>query len=135
MKIFHLIFNKEADGDWSIDFPGYPFSHHNLMMVAGADRLCAYVAQMEGHPRKAVVDITLDDNRIEGREPVVTMDRYQKGYGASYHCHDANGVIPVLDLEDRRFEIPTAWLCPVTLLVLFRYPRRINLYIPEDETK
>ena len=77
----------------------------------------------------------LDDNRIEGREPVVTMDRYQKGYGASYNCHDANGVIPVVDLEGRLFEIPTAWLCPVTLLVLFRYPKRINLYIPENETK
>ena len=70
MKIFHLTFNKEADGDWYIDFPGYPFAHHNLMMVAGADRLCAYVAQMEGHPKKAIVEVTLDDKRIEGKEPL-----------------------------------------------------------------
>lgn len=133
MKIFHLTFNKEADGDWYIDFPGYPFAHHNLMMVAGADRLCAYVAQMEGHPKKAVVDVTLDDKRIEGREPVITMDRYEMGYGASYRCNDANGVTPVVELDGRLFEIPTAWLCPVTLLVLFRYPKRINLYIPQNE--
>ena len=132
MKVFHLKFNKEADGDWYIEFPGYPFAHHNLMMVAGADRLCDYIAQMEGHPKRAVVDVTINDNQIDGREPVITMDRYEMGYGASYHCHDANGVTPVVDLEGRLFEIPTAWLCPVTLLVLFQYPKRINLYIPEN---
>ena len=135
MKIFHLTFNKEADGDWYIDFPAYPLAHHNLMMVAGADRLCDYVAQVEGHPHKAVVDVTLDDHRIEGKDPVITMDRYEKGYGARYNCLDAAGLTPVVELDGRLFEIPTAWLCPVTLLVLFRYPKRINLHIPENETK
>ena len=90
-KVFHLRFNKEADGDWYIDFPGYPFAHHNLMMVAGANQLCAYVAEKEGHPCRAVVD-------WEGRE----------------------------------VEVDQAWLCPVTLLVLFQYPKKINLYIPEN---
>lgn len=132
MKVFHLTFNKEADGDWYIDFPGYPFDHHNLMMVAGADQLCAYIARMEGHPEKAVVDVTLDDRRIEGREPVITMERYKKGYGANYNCKDANGQVPVVELEGRDLEVPTAWICPVTLLVLFRYPKRINIYLPAD---
>ena len=63
------------------------------------------------------------------------MDRYEKGYGARYNCLDADGLIPVVELDGQLFEIPTAWLCPVTLLVLFRYPQRINLYIPEGETK
>ena len=130
MKVFHLTFNKEADGAWYIEFPGYPFEHHNLMMVAGADLLCEYVAKMEGHPGKAVVDVTLGGNRIEGRAPVITMDRYKKGYGANYNCSDANRQVPVLELEDGGFEIPTAWICPVTLLVLFRYPKRINIYLP-----
>ena len=66
-RVFHLIFNKEADGDWYIDFPGYPFSHHNLMMVAGADLLCAYVAEKEGHPNRAVVDVTINDHLLDGR--------------------------------------------------------------------
>ena len=130
MKTFHLTFNKEADGDWYIEFPGYPFSHHNLMMVAGADLLCAYIAQKEGHPGKAVVDVTVNDHRIKGKEPVVTMERYKKGYGANYRCQDAVGRTPVVELDGREFEIPTAWLCPVTLLVLFQYPKRINLYLP-----
>ena len=131
MKIFHLTFNKEADGDWYIEFPGYPFAHHNLMMVAGADHLCAYVAKREGHPTKAVVDVTLDDNRIAGRTPIITMERFEKGYGARYRCYDEEGVTPVIEWNGRELDIPTAWLCPVTLLVLFRYPKRINLYLPD----
>jgi hypothetical protein len=129
MKIFHLTFNKEADGDWYIEFPGYPFAHHNLMMVAGADHLCAYVAKREGHPTKAVVDVTLDDNRIAGRTPIITMERFEKGYGARYRCYDEEGETPVIEWNGRELDIPTAWLCPVTLLVLFRYPKRINLYL------
>ena len=58
MKIFHLTFNKEADGDWYIDFPGYPFAHHNLMTVAGAARLRAHVALTEGHPNTAGANVT-----------------------------------------------------------------------------
>ena len=134
MRVFHLTFNQESDGEWYIEFPGYPFSHHNLMMVAGADHLCAYVARMEGHPRKAVVDVTVNDQLMEGKEPVVTMDRFKMGYGADYNCKDAEGRTPVVELDGRKLEIPTAWLCPVTLLVLFQYPSRINLYIPEGET-
>ena len=59
MKVFHLKFNKEADAHWYIDLPHYPFAHHNLMMVAGADRLCQYGADKEGHPDYALVDVTL----------------------------------------------------------------------------
>ena len=58
MSTYHLNFNKEQDGCWYIEFPNYPFSHHNLMMVAGADSLCEYVAGLEGHPGRAEVDVT-----------------------------------------------------------------------------
>ena len=81
-RVFHLKFNKEADGDWYIDFPGYPFAHHNLMMVAGANQLCAYVAEKEGHPRRAVVDVTINDHLLDGRVPDITMERFDMGYGA-----------------------------------------------------
>ena len=66
MKVFHLKFNKGSDGCWYIDFPGYPFDHHNLMMVAGANLLCQYVAGKEGHPDYAVVDVTTGDHLIGG---------------------------------------------------------------------
>lgn len=132
MKIFQLTFNKEADGDWYIDFPGYPFAHHNLMMVAGADQLCAFVAEKEGHPTRAVVDVTINGHLLNGREPDIRMERTKKGYGATYRNYLPSGLHPIVSLNGRDVEIDQAWLCPVTLLVLFQYPEKINLYIPEN---
>ena len=130
-KTFHLKFNKEADGAWYIEFPGYPFAHHNLMMVAGADMLCEYVAQKEGHPNQAVVDVTINNRLLGDRTPDIVMERFRKGYGANYRNYLPTRVHPIAVVDGRRIEIETAWLCPVTLLVLFQYPEKINLYIPE----
>ena len=132
-KVFHLKFNKESDGDWYIEFPGYPFAHHNLMMVAGANQLCAYVAEAQGHPDRAIVDVTLGDNLLDGMMPDIVMDRFKKGYGASYrNSVPQTGEPPLVWWNGRDVEVTEAWLCPVTLLVLFQYPRRINIYICED---
>ena len=32
-------FNKEKNGCWYVDFPHWPFSHDNLAMVSGADKM------------------------------------------------------------------------------------------------
>ncbi len=130
MRTFHLTFNLEDDGCWYIDFPGYPFAHHNLMMVAGADKLCQYIAEKEGHPGKAVVDVTTGNHLLQNRIPDVTMERYEKGYGATYHNYTPDGTAPEVDWFGCPFEVTDAWICPVTLLVLHRYPKRINIYIP-----
>lgn len=29
---------------WYVDFPDWPFAHHNLAMVGDADKLCSYLA-------------------------------------------------------------------------------------------
>ena len=129
MRVFHLQFNKEADGLWYIDFPGYPFDHHNLMMVAGADLLCEYVARKEGHPGCALVDVTLGDNKLDGKDPEIIMTRYEMGYGAHYDVTDSLGKAPIVDIEGHIQEIRKAWICPVTLLVLFSYPKQINHYL------
>ena len=128
MKVFHLKFNKEADGNWYIDFPGYPFSHHNLMMVAGANHLCRYAAEKEGHPDFALVDVTIGDALIDGKTPDIVMTRFDKGYGASYHNTTPDGLPPLIHGEERDKEVSEAWICPVTLLVLGRYPKQINIY-------
>lgn len=132
MKVFHLKFNKEADGDWYIDFPGYPFAHHNLMMVAGADKLCQYAAEREGHPLCALVDVTTDDKRIDNREPDIEMTRVKKGYGATYHNRLPDGLPPFVQENGSLLLIPEAWICPVTLLVLGRYPKKINIYLRNE---
>lgn len=129
MKVFHLKFTKEADGDWYIDFPGYPFAHHNLMMVAGANLLCEHVAVREGHPDLAVIDVTLDGDRLDGRQPDIIMTRKDQGYGATYTNALASGLVPAVQRGDHELTIDEAWICPVTLLVLFRYPKNINIYL------
>ena len=135
MKTYHLAFNLESDGAWYIEFPGYPFAHHNLMMVAGADRLCQYIAEKEGHPGRAVVDVTTGSKFLQMRMPDVTMERFNKGYGASYHNVTPDGSAPRVVRNNKEVEIKDAWICPVTLLVLHRYPERINIYIPQNELK
>ena len=133
MKTYHLAFNLEADGAWDIELPGYPFAHHNLMMVAGADQLCQYIAEKEGHPGRAVVDVTTGSKFLQMRMPDVTMERFNKGYGASYHNFTPDGSAPKVVRNNKEIEVTDAWICPVTLLVLHRYPERINIYIPENE--
>lgn len=130
MRVFHLQFNKEADGCWYIDFPGYPFAHHNLMMVAGADKLCQYIAEKEGHPNKAVVDVTTGKNFLQERIPDILMERYDKGYGAWYHNTTPERKAPTVRIGERGIDVSDAWICPVTLLVLYGYPKQINIYIP-----
>ena len=131
MKVFHLKFNHEEDGEWYIDFPGYPFAHHNLMMVAGADLLCEYVAKKERLPEYAVVDVTTGSKRIDGKEPDIIMTRFKKGYGAYYTVANANGEAPVVNHLGKDMPISSAWICPVTLLVLFSYPEKINIYLTD----
>lgn len=128
MKVYHLKFNREADGFWYIDIPNYPFSHHNLMMVEGADRLCAYFADKEGHPEYAEVDVTVNDNLRDGEMPEVVMERYRVDYGAYYNNKKQNNLPPYLVRNGQISNITKAWLCPVTLFVLHQYPRKINLY-------
>ena len=120
MKVFHLKFNKEADGDWYIDFPGYPLAHHNLMMVAGANKLCQYAAEKEGHPDYALVDVTTDDKHIDGREPDIVMTRVKKGYGATYHNRMPDGLPPfVQENEDvTRLEALEEHICLTLFLLL-----------------
>ena len=130
MRTFHLTFNLETDGAWYIEFPGYPFGHHNLMMVAGADMLCAYVARLQGRTDKAVVDLTLNDKHLESMDPDLVLERVKKGYGAHYLNYTKDGVAPTIEANGRERAIDTSWLCPVTLLVLGSYPKKINLYVP-----
>ena len=52
---YELQFNHEDDGCWYVDFPGWPFDHHNLMMVSGADRLCAILSDDDRVARVEVI--------------------------------------------------------------------------------
>ena len=55
MKQYKLSFTKECSGLWYIDLPKWPFAHHNLMMVCGADKLCQELSYDENHTKVEVI--------------------------------------------------------------------------------
>ena len=106
---YQLKFNHEADGCWYVDFPGWPFDHHNLMMVAGADRLCAFLSNDNKTTRVSVIP-TSKQEKHDGYAELRRIDHTLTG-GAHYE---------VIGLDGFNSKI---WLCPVTLFVLGEYPK------------
>lgn len=54
-KEYQLQFNHEEDGLWYINYPNWPFNHHNLLMVNGADALCAFLSDDDKFTRVSVI--------------------------------------------------------------------------------
>ncbi|MBR2084128.1 MAG: hypothetical protein IJ879_05875 [Muribaculaceae bacterium] len=114
---YRLQFNHEEDGKWYVDFPGWPFDHHNLMMVAGADKLCAFLSDDDKFAHVSVIP----SNR--------PLDK------AGYAClvqgeHSLTGGSTYMVTGLPGFE-RDIWLCPVTLFVLGRYPKYI--YVKKNQ--
>ncbi|MBR6285114.1 MAG: hypothetical protein IKR25_12610 [Muribaculaceae bacterium] len=106
---YTLQFNHEDDGKWYVDFPGWPFDHHNLMMVAGADKLCAFLSDDD---RFAHINVVPSNTRLD-----------LPGYACleqGEHSLTGGSIYMVTGLPGFEREI---WLCPVTLFVLGRYPK------------
>ena len=110
---YQLKFNHESDGCWYVDFPNWPFDHHNLMMVAGADKLCAYLSDDNVETRVNVIP----SSQREKHEDYFELHRTDHSLTGGAHYE-------VLGLQGFNRNI---WLCPVTLFVLGRYPAYIYL--------
>lgn len=114
--VYHLQFDHELDKKWYYHFPSWPLDHHNLMMVGGADKLCAFLS---------------DDNRTCRVEVIPSRKRLNlDGYAeliqtGSHLIRGAFYKVEKLDGFSRDI-----WICPVTLTVLGRYPRFI--YVKKD---
>ena len=108
---YDLAFHREDDGVWYVDFPDWPFAHHNLAMVGGADKLCSYLADGKQAIR---VDIIASKHPLSlSGYGLLTKTYSNLLYGADY---DATG------FENLHRSV---WICPVTLFVLGRYPKDI----------
>ena len=59
MEIFHLKFNKKADGDWYIDFRGYPFERSHCWNHIGA-LLLALLIPTQSFAHAGIFDRYLD---------------------------------------------------------------------------
>ena len=108
---YDLAFHREDDGVWYVDFPDWPFAHHNLAMVGGADKLCSYLADGKQTIRIEVVASKYPLS-LSGYS-ILTKTYSNLFYGADY---DATG------FENLHRSV---WICPVTLFVLGRYPKYI----------
>ena len=108
---YDLAFHREDDGVWYVDFPDWPFTHHNLAMVGGADKLCSYLA--DGRQTIRVKVIASQHSLPFSGYGLLTKTYSNLLYGADY---DTTG------FEDFHRSV---WICPVTLFVLGRYPKYI----------
>ncbi len=106
---YQIKFNHEADGLWYVDFPNWPFDHHNLLMVAGADKLCAFLSDNDV-TTEVLVRPSKKKLELEGYAELVQKDNSLTG-GSTYEVRNLEGF-------DRDI-----WLCPVTLFVLGHYPK------------
>ena len=110
---YQLQFNHEADGYWYVDFPGWPFDHHNLMMVAGADDLCAFLSDDNIKTCVSVIP-SAKRQKHDGYAELERLD-YSLTGGAHYEVKGLAGFTKKI------------WLCPVTLFVLGNYPAYIYI--------
>lgn len=110
-KEYHLQFNHESDGCWYVDFPDWPFDHHNLMMVSGADELCEFLSDDNKFTYVDVIPAEKSENH-PGYAKLIQKEHSLTG-GSTYS-------VTGLDGFDKDI-----WLCPVTLFVLGKYPKYI----------
>lgn len=112
-EVYQLQFDHEDDGCWYIHYPEWPFNHHNLMMVEGADDMCEALSD-DG--KVTHVEVIPSDKRrdMKGYIELEQKDHSLTG-GSTYEVHNLPGFTH------------TVWICPVTLFVLGKYPKFIYL--------
>ena len=112
---YRLKFCKEEDDLWYVDFPNWPFDHHNLLMVEGADNLCELLSD-DGRITEVCVIPAKHREKHDGYFELQQIESSLTG-GSTYEVDN--------DEFKRIFHRDTLWLCPVTLFVLGQYPKYI----------
>ena len=108
---YTISFTKESDDCWYVDYPNWPFEHHNLMMVSNADKLCEILSYDGTHAKLKVRVKAGSEEMPKEAIHLSKLDSSLAG-GADYH----------VDLEAANSFGGNIWLCPVTLFVLGQYP-------------
>ena len=113
--VYTVSFTKEDDGQWYVDFPNWPFDHHNLLMVNGADELCELLSYDGKHTKVRVYPGLNNPKTIDNAWKFFRCHRHNWSLtgGATYEPNFTG----VKYMSTGRF-----WLCPVTLFVLGEYP-------------
>ena len=121
-----ISFTKEDDGLWYVDYPNWPFDHHNLLMVDGADKLCELLSYDGKHTKVSVIPSNefkvLQSHDLNERFALLRQENSLTG-GATYQ----------VQLAPFKYDGgPWIWLCPVTLFVLGEYPK--YMYVKKLES-
>lgn len=112
---YQLRFNKEKDGCWYVDFPHWPFSHDNLAMVSGADKMLELLSDGDLFVKVSVIPA----KKKEQHDVYIELKQTEHSlFGGSTYQVKYEPFI-------QRFKRDTLWICPVTLFVLGHYPKFI----------
>ena len=114
---YRILFNKEKDDCWYVDFHHWPFSHDNLAMVSGADKMLNLLSDGVLFVKVSVIPAKKKDQHNGYIE--LEQTEYSLFGGSTYQVKYE----PFL----KRFKRDTLWVCPVTLFVLGHYPKFIYL--------
>ena len=118
--VYHFKFVRESDNKWYYHFSQWPFAHHNLMMVAGADKLCSFLSE-NGKEVDVAARINADCSYYKDSRVTLHKTKSSLTGGAFYD------VILPNNPTGKKYQYEL-WLCPVTLFVLGKYPRHIIIY-------
>ena len=112
---YRIQFNKEKDGGWYVDFPHWPFSHDNLAMVSGADKMLELLSDGDLFVRVSVIPA----KKQEMHEEYIELEQTESSLfgGSTYHVK--------YNPFKERFKRDTLWICPVTLFALGHSPKFI----------
>lgn len=119
-RVYYLHFTKEDDNKWYIDLPDWPFDHHNLMMVAGADDLCEAFSHDGKHTKVSVIP-SKEDKDIQSHDINERFQLKRTEWGLT------EGATYQVQINQFKKFGAFIWLCPVTLFLLGEYPE--YLYI------
>ena len=120
-KKYKLQFNCEEDNKWYVDFPNWPFDHHNLLMVAGADKLCEFLSNNGKFTYVEVIPSSKEKNYC-GYIKLIRKE----------HSITGGSIYKVIGLKEFNRDI---WLCPVTLFVLGKYPKYLYVKKTNNEIR
>ena len=114
---YRIQFNKEKNGCWYVDFPHWPFSHDNLAMVSGADKMLELLSNGNLFVKVSVIPAT----KHEKHEGYIELEQTEHSlFGGSTYQVKYEPFI-------KRYKRDSLWICPVTLFVLGFYPKFIYI--------
>lgn len=114
---YQLQFNKEKDGCWYVDFPHWPFSHDNLAMVSGADKMLELLSNGDSFVKVSVIPT----KKKEQHDGYIELEQTEYSlFGGSTYQVNYNTFV-------EQYKRDSLWICPVTLFVLGHYPKFIYI--------